>query len=53
MEQVVDKLKSKTKKAFSAVMETKENYKVPNRKAAFIVAINRVTEAGIARGKAL
>lgn len=53
LEQVEKELETKMKKAFSEVIATVDKLNVNNRTAAFIVAINRVMEAGIARGKAL
>ncbi|MDP3793023.1 MAG: Glu/Leu/Phe/Val dehydrogenase [bacterium] len=53
LEQVEKELETKMKKAFSEVMATADKFSVGNRTAAFITAINRVMEAGIARGKAL
>lgn len=51
--QVEKELQAKMKKAFGEVMNTTKKYNVGNRTAAFITAISRVAEAGIARGKAL
>lgn len=53
LEQVEKELQTKMKKAFDKVMATANEFHVENRTAAFITAINRVMEAGIARGKAL
>ena len=53
LEQVEKELQTKMKKAFDEVMATAKKFKVENRTAAFMTAINRVAEAGIARGKAL
>lgn len=53
LDQVEKELKTKMQKAFGDVMATAIKFKVSNRTAAFITAINRVMDAGIARGKAL
>jgi glutamate dehydrogenase len=53
LEQVEKELQTKMKKTFCEVMATAKKFEVKNRTAAFITAINRVAEAGIARGKAL
>lgn len=52
-EQVEKELEEKMKKAFSETIEMAKKFGVGNRTAAFITAINRVAEAGVARGKAL
>lgn len=53
LEQVEKELQAKMKKAFGEVMATAKKFNVGNRTAAFITAISRVMEAGVARGKAL
>ena len=53
LDQVEKELETKMRKAFNEVIATASKYNVSNRTAAFITAINRVMEAGVARGKAL
>jgi len=53
IEEVEKELQIKMKKGFNDVMNTAKVYNVNNRTAAFITAVKRVMEAGIARGKAL
>ena len=53
LEQVEKELQTKMQKAFGEMMATTKKFNVSNRTAAFITAINRVMEAGVARGKAL